>query len=190
MPWRSWPLGGATGYVFVTRPAPPTAAAQPAPPATDDRRRDDLTTSVTLNGSLGYGKATVYTGRKAGTLTWLPAVGTVVHRGGRLYTVDAQPVVLFVGDLPLYRTIDPTATPGPDVREVNANLRALGYRTAPHRRRLHRRHGDGAEGVAAREQARRDRRARAWGTSPCCAAGPRRRVKAQPGARRRRTLRA
>lgn len=123
--------GGVTAYVFVTRPAPPTAAAQPAPPATTTVVKTTLTTSVTLNGSLGYGKATGYTGRKAGTLTWLPAPGTVVHRGGRLYTVDAQPVVLFVGDLPLYRTIDPTATPGPDVREVNANLRALGFRTAP-----------------------------------------------------------
>lgn len=123
--------GGATAYIFVTRPAPPTAAAQPAPPATTTVAKTTLTTSVTLNGSLGYGKATVYTGRKAGTLTWLPAAGTVVHRGGKLYTVDAQPVVLFVGDLPLYRTIDPTVTPGPDVREVNANLRALGYRTAP-----------------------------------------------------------
>jgi hypothetical protein len=124
-------VGGVTAYVFVTRPAPPTAAAQPAPPATTTVAKTTLSNSVTLNGTLGYGKATVYTGRKAGTLTWLPAVGTVVHRGEQLYTVDAKPVVLFVGDLPLYRTIDHTATPGPDVREVNANLRALGFRTAP-----------------------------------------------------------
>jgi hypothetical protein len=124
-------VGGATAYVFVTRPAPPTAATQPAPPATTAVVKTTLTTSVTLNGTLGYGNATVYTGREAGTLTWLPAVGTVVRRGDQLYTVDAKPVVLFVGDLPLYRTIDHATTPGPDLREVNANLRALGYRTAP-----------------------------------------------------------
>ncbi|SEP48975.1 peptidoglycan-binding domain-containing protein [Amycolatopsis saalfeldensis] len=123
--------GGATAYAFAARPAPPTAAAQPAPPVTTAVVKTTLTTSVTLNGSLGYGKATVYTGREPGTLTWLPAPGTVVHRGERLYTVDAKPVLLFVGDLPLYRPIDGTATPGPDLREVNANLRALGYRGAP-----------------------------------------------------------
>ncbi|MGH8922269.1 MAG: peptidoglycan-binding protein, partial [Actinomycetes bacterium] len=51
--------GGATAYVFATRPAPPTAAAQPTPPATTAVVKTTLTTSVTLNGSLGYGKATV-----------------------------------------------------------------------------------------------------------------------------------
>ncbi|MEV7045051.1 peptidoglycan-binding protein [Amycolatopsis sp. NPDC051061] len=124
-------VGGATAYVFATRPTPPTAAAQPAPPVTTVVAKTTLSTSVTLDGTLGHGPATVYTGRKSGTLTWLPAAGTVVHHGDRLYSVDAEPVVLFLGDLPLYRTIDPAATPGPDVREVNANLRALGYRTAP-----------------------------------------------------------
>ncbi len=123
--------GGVTAYVFITRPAPPAVAAQPAPPATTVVAKTTLSTSVTLDGTLGHGQATVYTGRKPGTLTWLPAVGTVVRRGGRLYTVDAKPVVLFLGELPLYRTIDPAATPGADVGEVNANLRALGYRTAP-----------------------------------------------------------
>jgi hypothetical protein len=123
--------GSVTAYVFITRPAPPAVASQPAPPVTAVVAKTTLSTSVTLDGTLGHGQATVYTGRKSGTLTWLPAVGTVVRRGGQLYTVDAKPVVLFLGELPLYRAIDPAATPGADVREVNANLRALGYRTAP-----------------------------------------------------------
>ncbi len=123
-------VAGTVAYTLLFRPASPPAA-QPAPPQTATIVRTDLSTSVTLNGSLGYGTAQTFTGRKSGTVTWLPAVGTVVERGQRLYSVDAKPVVLFLGDTPLYRTIDGTATPGPDIAEVNANLRALGYRTAP-----------------------------------------------------------
>ena len=121
---------GVAVVMFMYRPAPP-AAGQPAPPQTAVIVRTDLSTSVSLEGSLGYGTATTLTGRKAGTVTWLPAVGTVVGQGQKLYAVDAKPVVLFLGDTPLYRTIDGTATPGPDIAEINANLRALGYRLAP-----------------------------------------------------------
>jgi hypothetical protein len=123
-------VAGAVVHTLLFRPAS-APVGQPAPPQTATIVHTDLSTSVTLNGSLGYGTATTFTGRRSGTVTWLPAVGTVVDRGQRLYAVDAKPVALFLGDTPLYRTIDGTATPGPDIAEVNANLRALGYRAAP-----------------------------------------------------------
>jgi hypothetical protein len=123
-------LIGTVVYTLSFRPAPP-AVGQAAPPQTATITRTDLSTSVTLQGSLGYGPASTFTGRESGTVTWLPAVGTVVNRGQRLYAVDAKPVVLFLGDTPLYRAIDATATPGPDIAEINVNLRTLGYRTAP-----------------------------------------------------------
>jgi hypothetical protein len=123
-------VAATAAYTLLYRPAPPPAA-QPAPPQTATITRTDLSTSVVLNGSLGYGAVTTFTGHKSGTVTWLPAAGTVVGRGNRLYAVDAKPVVVFLGDTPLYRAIDGTATPGPDITEINANLRALGYRAAP-----------------------------------------------------------
>ena len=123
-------IAGTAVYTLLFRPTPPPVG-RPAPPLTATIVRTDLSTSVTLNGSLGYGTATTFTGRKSGTVTWLPAVGTVVNRGQRLYAVDAKSVVLFLGDTPLYRTINGKSTPGPDLAEVNANLRALGYPTAP-----------------------------------------------------------
>jgi peptidoglycan hydrolase-like protein with peptidoglycan-binding domain len=123
-------VAGTTAYALLFRPAAPPAA-QPAPPQTATITRTDLSTSVVLNGSLGYGPATTFTGHRAGTVTWLPAVGTVVGRGQRLYSVDATPVELFLGSTPLYRTIDATTAPGPDITEINANLRDLGYRAAP-----------------------------------------------------------
>jgi hypothetical protein len=109
--------------------APPQARS--APPQTATIARTTLSTTVTLQGMLGYGTSTPFTGRKAGTVTWLPAVGTVVGQGQKLYSVDAQPVALFLGATPLYRAIDGRATPGPDIAEVNANLRSLGYGFVP-----------------------------------------------------------
>lgn len=123
-------IAGAALYTLDFHPAP-SAAALPAPPQTTTIERTDLSTSVTLDGTLGYGTATTFTGAKSGTVTWLPAVGTVVQRGQPLYDVDAAPVELFLGATPLYRTIDSAATPGPDIAEINANLRALGYYEAP-----------------------------------------------------------
>jgi hypothetical protein len=118
--------------VYLLRFHPSAApAAKPAPPQTTTIERTDLAISVTLQGTLGYGTTTPFTGRKSGTVTGLPAVGAVVGQGQTLYSVDAQPVVVFLGATPLYRAINSQATPGPDIAEVNANLRALGYGIAP-----------------------------------------------------------
>lgn len=122
----------AVTAVYMLRFHPePAPQAKPAPPQTTTIARTDLATTVTLQGTLGYGTATPFTGRKSGTVTWLPAVGAVVGQGQTLYSVDAQPVPLFLGGTPLYRVINSQATPGPDIAEVNANLRSLGYAAAP-----------------------------------------------------------
>lgn len=125
-------LGAAGVYAYsrLTEPPPAQPATQPAAAETAEVQRTDLVTSVTVSGTLGYGEPTVFTGRKAGTLTWLPTVGTVVDRGQKLYAVDAKTVPLLFGDTPLYRRLELGMTPGPDVAELIANLRALGYRNA------------------------------------------------------------
>jgi peptidoglycan hydrolase-like protein with peptidoglycan-binding domain len=125
-------LGAAGVYAYsrLTEPPPSQPATQPAAAETVEVQRTDLVTSVTVGGTLGYGEPTVFTGRKAGTLTWLPTVGTVVDRGQKLYAVDAKAVPLLFGDTPLYRRLELGMTPGPDVAELIANLRALGYRNA------------------------------------------------------------
>jgi peptidoglycan hydrolase-like protein with peptidoglycan-binding domain len=122
---------GAVGVFAYSRLNEPPAEPGPTRPAAADTvavRRTDLVTSVTISGTLGFGPPTTLTGRKPGTLTWLPPVGTVVDRGDKLYAVDARPVPLLFGDTPLYRRLEPGVPPGPDVRELIANLRTLGYR--------------------------------------------------------------
>jgi hypothetical protein len=63
---------------------------------------------------------------RLGLVTWLPEVGTVVGRGEPLFHVDTEPVVLLLGKLPLYRTLA-AGVEGPDVRQLEENLAALGY---------------------------------------------------------------
>lgn len=60
-----------------------------------------------------------------GLVTWLPPIGSIVDRGGVLFRVDDRPVVLLIGELPVYRTLRSGVT-GADVRQLEENLAALG----------------------------------------------------------------
>jgi peptidoglycan hydrolase-like protein with peptidoglycan-binding domain len=105
----------------------PPAAATDVPPATSTVTRMTLTQTVQVNGTLGYGSPVTIAGHAHGTVTWLPAAGTTVQRGQPVYRADNLPVPLWYGGLPLYRTLRPGVTDGPDVKEVEQNLAALGY---------------------------------------------------------------
>ncbi|MFE2753374.1 peptidoglycan-binding protein [Actinosynnema sp. NPDC059335] len=100
-------------------------AADP-PPATAEVTRQTLIDTQTEFGELGYGDPTTVPARLGGTVTALPAVGTVVERGQAIHRVDDTPVVLLYGALPAYRTLAPNAE-GADVEQLEANLAALGY---------------------------------------------------------------
>jgi peptidoglycan hydrolase-like protein with peptidoglycan-binding domain len=63
----------------------------------------------------------------SGTLTGLARPGSVVERGGALYEVDDDPVVLMYGGTPAYRTLEQGVEDGPDVRQLEENLAALGF---------------------------------------------------------------
>jgi hypothetical protein len=65
------------------------------------------------------------------TYTMLPAVGRVVRRGEALYAVDGKPGLLLYGSVTAWRAFVAGMSPGRDVAELNANLRALGYGDAP-----------------------------------------------------------
>ena len=101
--------------------------AQKIAVATAEIVRTDMSTVESLPGRLGYGAAVAVKGRGTGTVTWLPKPGASVRRGRQLYRVDDEPVPLFYGSLPLYRTLDKRNTVGRDVRVVARNLEALGY---------------------------------------------------------------
>ncbi|MEC3995381.1 hypothetical protein VSR01_18305 [Actinacidiphila sp. DG2A-62] len=89
--------------------------------------RDDLSTSVSVDGTLGYGTPRTLHGGATGRVTWVPVQGATITRGHQLYRIDDRPTVLFYGSTPLYRPLDRVGTVGPDVRVVADNLKALGY---------------------------------------------------------------
>jgi hypothetical protein len=64
------------------------------------------------------------------TYTTLPAVGQVVRAGQALYAVDGKPCLLLDGSVTAWRAFVSGMAPGPDVAELNTNLRSLGYGNA------------------------------------------------------------
>jgi hypothetical protein len=85
---------------------------------------------VTLAGaeqSLAAAQASATGQENAASYTMLPTAGTVVRRGKALYAVDGLPVWLLYGHVSAWRAFRSGMSPGPDVAELNANLRALGY---------------------------------------------------------------
>ncbi|MEU8372150.1 peptidoglycan-binding protein [Micromonospora sp. NPDC048894] len=119
-------VGG--GVAWSVHRGPGTPSGDPLVPVqTTTVVRTDLATTVSLTGTLGYGRAEPVKGGRSGTVTWLPAAGATVTRGKQLYRIDDQPVPLFYGGLPLYRDLAEPGTVGRDVRIIATNLKALGY---------------------------------------------------------------
>jgi hypothetical protein len=89
--------------------------------------RRDLRAQEEVDGTLGYGEARLVANQRDGTITALPAEGATVTRGRALYRVDGRPVPLFYGPLPAWRALSVGVDDGPDVRQLEQNLVALGY---------------------------------------------------------------
>jgi peptidoglycan hydrolase-like protein with peptidoglycan-binding domain len=119
-----------TGFAVILtrldRGSPPGGQA-PQPVATVSVVKTTLVDEDTSAGTLGYGNDISFAGRKSGTITSLPQIGGQLTRGRQVYGVDAKPVPLFYGTVPFYRDLALGADDGPDVAELEQNLRALGF---------------------------------------------------------------
>lgn len=117
-----------------------TPAALSGPAATAKVQRTTLTNSETVEGTLGFGKASTVTDGAAGAtgqsgagsgsageiITWVPGEGRTIGRGDAVYRVNERKVPLLYGSIPLYRTLE-TGSEGSDVLMLERNLKALGY---------------------------------------------------------------
>jgi hypothetical protein len=128
-------LAGAVPGAFVLRGGDgQRAAATGSSSASSSREtakvtKRDLAERADASGTLGFGESRSLTLGGHGTITALPALGAVIDRGGRLAEVDGLPVVLLLGDRPLWRALGDGVDDGPDVEQVEANLVALGHAT-------------------------------------------------------------
>jgi peptidoglycan hydrolase-like protein with peptidoglycan-binding domain len=103
-------------------------AANEAGTATVPVLRRTLVVRESVSGTLGYGDGRTLTSASRGTVTRLPAEGSIVRRGRPLYSVDGAPAaVLLYGDRPAWRTMAEGVADGEDVRRLEQNLAALGY---------------------------------------------------------------
>jgi hypothetical protein len=112
-PWARWLAAGATAlacllggaYLHSRNDAPGVVAGAAA---TAEVVRTTLLDSRTATGTLGYGHPVdvqFISRARTGIVTWIAPEGTVVARGEPLYAIDGQPVVLFYGELPLFRSL-------------------------------------------------------------------------------------
>ncbi|MDL5206079.1 peptidoglycan-binding protein [Streptomyces sp. ALI-76-A] len=124
----------------------PTAQAAPdGPAATTTVRQMTLTSTETVDGTLGHGEPTAVTDGSAAApsgqagqsgdsqaaadgefVTWVPGEGDMLERGDAVYRVNERKVPLLYGSIPFYRTLEP-GSEGTDVRMLERNLAALGY---------------------------------------------------------------
>lgn len=102
------------------------SASDPGGPTVPLERRD-LESTVNVDGTLGFTGEAQMINRLQGTITWLPAVGDVIRRGKRAFAVDGKPVILMYGNVPAYRELKTGISDGPDVKELETNLEALGF---------------------------------------------------------------
>lgn len=115
----------ATGFVLLQPPSTP-AKEEPPERATAEVVRGDLAEQTLVQGSLAHiGERTIAGGE--GTLTSFAAAGTTVGAGEQLFSVDNIPTVLFTGALPQWRSFELGMSRGPDVRQLEETLVALGY---------------------------------------------------------------
>jgi peptidoglycan hydrolase-like protein with peptidoglycan-binding domain len=115
-------LGGSGGGAGGEAAAAPVAGG-----FTGTVARRTLAEHLTASGTIGYAGETAVLARLSGTVTALPRVGDVVRRGGRLYALAGDPVLLMYGAVPAYRTLAEGVTEGPDVEQLERNLASLGY---------------------------------------------------------------
>jgi peptidoglycan hydrolase-like protein with peptidoglycan-binding domain len=118
---------GAVVTVAVRGGAAAPATAAPPPPSTATVVRTNLATTVLTEGTLGYAATQPIVNQLTGTYTWMPGVGSRIRPGRPLYRVDNLPVVLMRGGTPAWRPFLLGMAGGPDVRELQANLIALGF---------------------------------------------------------------
>ncbi|HEX3959989.1 MAG TPA: peptidoglycan-binding protein [Trebonia sp.] len=125
--------GGGAAWAagaFRADSQPPSAVADNAyPTALATVTLGSLSSQQQVSATLGYAGSYSALNQAAGVYTQLPAAGQVVRRGQVLYQVSGDPVVLLYGSVPAYRSLS-EGMAGADVRQLNANLVALGYATS------------------------------------------------------------
>lgn len=119
--------GGSVAFgEFVPTRSTATHSSAAVPVSTAPIERGNLSETTQVDGTLGFRGERKINAAVTGVMTWTPSPASIVRRGGTLYQVNGEPVWLMYGRTPMYRTLTRNDK-GEDVRQVEANLAALGY---------------------------------------------------------------
>ncbi|MFS0894357.1 efflux RND transporter periplasmic adaptor subunit [Microbacterium sp. 179-I 3D3 NHS] len=133
---RWWIAGAAACAVALTGTGIAAANVYGSVPAASEEKKRFSTASVeegtlsgsqTVSGTLDYTASRNLSSGIGGVLTAVSPAGSQVGLGQPLFSVDNVSVFLFHGDLPAWRAFERGMSAGPDVRQLEADLQALGY---------------------------------------------------------------
>ena len=114
-------------WAGARRPPHHTATATATTVRTATVARTDVAARDLEAGTIGYaGDWRLASPGPGGVLTWAPALAATVTRGQVLYEIDGHPTRLLYGDRPAWRDFTLGMPDGPDVRQLEDNLAALG----------------------------------------------------------------
>ena len=118
----------AGGFWAGTRPPPHHAGTGAATTVrTATVARTDVAARDLEAGTIGYaGDWRLASPGPGGVLTWAPALAATITRGQVLYEIGGHPTRLLYGDRPVWRDFTLGMPDGPDVRQLEHNLVALG----------------------------------------------------------------
>jgi len=121
-------LGGAL-YPFDSGDSSATAAATPiVPVSTASVTQRTMQSTEEFDGTLGYAGEGVIISGLNGTYTKLPDEGEILTLGDEIYEVNGESSsYLMYGARPAWRPLDKDSDNGPDVKQLEASLQALGY---------------------------------------------------------------
>jgi peptidoglycan hydrolase-like protein with peptidoglycan-binding domain len=128
--------GVAIGAIFASsEPEEETAVAL----NTATVERTDVVATETLSGTLGFESSdpvahrtstqgiTTVRGFASGVVTSITDEGAVLESGDVLYAINAEPVVVLGGDVPVYRSFNSRMSDGSDVEQLEQALFDLGF---------------------------------------------------------------
>jgi Putative peptidoglycan binding domain len=125
---------GGSGSSPCATAAQAVASDEEAVRAAEEKVTTDRGAVATARATLEAAKESLAAAQSSATgyeataaFTMLPSPGNIVRRGQALYAIDGKPVLLLYGSATAWRAFRPGMTPGRDVAQLNANLRALGY---------------------------------------------------------------
>ena len=120
---------GAIAIVAADQPAGSgDAAASPTAPATAAVERRTLSVTEDLSGTLGYDDQMSLIGNLRGTLTRAAQSGDLLEAGDIAYEVDGkQRATVMIGSRPAWRTMESGVSKGADIKQLEQNLKDLGY---------------------------------------------------------------